>query len=111
VTREATAAALIPLLEHFRGQRRINRALFEDPLRALWVKNLAAQMEKNLARGAGRTRLPRALLALTLAEMQIGMISHWLTAATPVKSEIVAAGLVLGTRAMLDYTPRGKEAA
>jgi AcrR family transcriptional regulator len=110
VKREAIPEALTPLLEHYRSQRRINRALFEYPLRALWVKSLAGLIEKNLARAPRRTRLPRALLALTLAEMQIGMIVHWLAAPTPVKSEIVAAALVLGTRAMLDYTPRGKEA-
>src|ERR1700724_1800395 len=45
---ETTARMLIPLLEHFREQRILNRVFFEHPVRAVWVKSLAALLERNL---------------------------------------------------------------
>jgi AcrR family transcriptional regulator len=102
---DATARMLMPLLEHFREQRNLNRALFEHPVRSVWVKRLAALIERNLApiSGAGRRRplIPRSLLALTVAEMQIGLITHWLNAAPSLKSDLIAEALVLNTRAIL----------
>jgi AcrR family transcriptional regulator len=102
---DATARMLMPLLEHFREQRSLNRVLFEYPLRSLWVKSLAALIERNLAptSTAGRRRplIPRSLLALTVAEMQIGLITHWLNGALSLKSDLIAEALVLNTRAML----------
>ena len=104
----ATAQTLTPLLEHFRGQRRLNRAFFEYPLRPLWVKSLAASIERNLAQlaRAGRTArrpqiLPRPLLALLLAEMQVALITHWLAGALTVTAEVIAQALIDNTRALL----------
>jgi hypothetical protein len=77
----------IALLEHFHGQRSLNRVLLEHPVRSLWVKSLAALIERHLAvnSAAGRRKppIPRSLLALTIAEMQIGLITHWLTQRCP----------------------------
>jgi AcrR family transcriptional regulator len=102
---DATAQMLTPLLEHFREQRSLNRVLFEYPVRSLWVKSLAALIERNLApiSAAGRRRplIPRSLVALTVAEMQIGLITHWLNGALSLKSDLIAEALVLNTRAML----------
>lgn len=96
---------LLPLLEHFRDQRSLNRVFFEHPVRSLWVKSLAALIERNLAPipNAGRRRspIPRALLALTVAEMQTGLITHWLNGASGVKSDLIADALVFNTRSML----------
>jgi hypothetical protein len=96
---------LLPLLEHFREQRSLNRVLFEHPVRAVWVKSLAALLERNLQliSSAGRRppAIPRSLLALSVAEMQIGLITHWLNDALSVKSDLIAEALVLNTRAML----------
>jgi AcrR family transcriptional regulator len=100
----ATARMLMPLLEHFREQRNLNRALFEHPVRSVWVKRLAALIERNLAptsSAARRPLLPRSLLALTVAEMQIGLITHWLNAAPSLKSDLIAEALFLNTRAIL----------
>jgi len=102
---DATAGMLIPLLEHFREQRSLNRVLFDYPVRSMWVKSLAALIERSLAPtpSAARRRLPipRSLLALTVAEMQVGLITHWLSGALSVKSDLIAEALVLNTRAML----------
>jgi AcrR family transcriptional regulator len=105
---DATAQTLTPLLEHFRGQRRLNRGFFESPLRPLWVKSLAASIERNLAliaragRAARRPPLiPRPLLALLLAEMQVALITHWLAGAMTVTAEVIARALIVNTRAML----------
>ena len=102
---DATARTLIPLLEHFREQRSLNRVLFEHPARSVWVKCLAALIELDLAPGSSAARrrspIPRSLLALTVAEMQIGLITHWLTGALAVKSDHIAEALILNTRALL----------
>lgn len=102
----ATADMLIPLLEHFREQRNLNRVFFEHPVRRLWVRRLAALIEREVTpgrrTGRGRPRMPRSLLALTIAEMQIGLIVHWVTGAVAVKSEVIAEALVFNTRAMLE---------
>jgi AcrR family transcriptional regulator len=102
---DTTARMLLPLLEHFREQRSLNRVLFEHPVRAVWVKSLAALIERNVrvnsTAGRRRPAIPRSLLALSVAEMQIGLITHWLNDALSVKSDLIAEALLLNTRAML----------
>lgn len=101
-----TPAMLIPLLEHFRGQHSLNRVFFEHPVRRLWVGRLAMLIARKVvagpSAGRGRPRMPRSLVALTIAEMQVALIVHWLTGAAAVKSEVIAEALVFNTRAMLD---------
>jgi AcrR family transcriptional regulator len=100
-----TPQKLLPLLEHFREQRTVNRTFFADPIRTLWVKSLAALIEPRLAiasaSGGMRMHIPRSLVALMIAEMQIALITHWLTGRSPLKSEGIAATFVASTRAML----------
>ncbi len=93
----------VPLLEHFREQRTVNRSFFADPIRSLWVKSLAALMESRLSARSGglRSDLPRSLVALMIAEMQIALITHWLTYKSTLKAELIAAALIANTRAML----------
>jgi AcrR family transcriptional regulator len=98
-----TAQQLVPLLEHFREQRTVNQTFFADPIRSLWVKSLAALIEPRLAartRGTG-SELPRSLIALMIAEMQIALITHWLTSKSALKAEVIASTLLANTRAML----------
>ena len=102
---DAAPQVLIPLLEHFREQRRINRGFFEYPLRSLWVRSLAGLIESKLAgtRGAARGQplIPRSLLALLLAETQIALITHWLRGTVTVTAETIAQALIVNTRALL----------
>jgi AcrR family transcriptional regulator len=103
-----TSQQLLPLLDHFRQQRTVNRTFFADPIRSLWVKSLAALIEPRLAaRTVGlRTDFPRPLVALTIAEMQIALITHWLTSKSSLKAELVATVLLANTDAMLSAFSR-----
>jgi AcrR family transcriptional regulator len=105
-----TPQQLVPLLDHFREQRTVNRTFFADPIRSLWVKSLAALIEPRLAgRAVGiRPDLPRSLVALMIAEMQIALITHWLTCRSTLKPELIAATLVANTRAMLSAFSRSE---
>jgi AcrR family transcriptional regulator len=98
-----TPQQLVPLLDHFREQRTVNRTFFADPIRSLWVKSLAALIEPRLpARtGGSRSDLPRSLTAIMIAEMQIALVTHWLTYKPALKAELIAATLIANTRAML----------
>jgi AcrR family transcriptional regulator len=98
---DVTPLELVPLLNHFREQRTVNRTFFEHPIRSLWVKSLAALIEPRLAAMTGRTDLPRSLIALLIAEMQIALITHWLTSRATLKAEPIAAALLANTRAAL----------
>lgn len=105
-----TPQQLAPLLNHFREQRIRNRLFFSDPIRSLWVKALAALIEprlKQAARTSGMgSDLPRSFIALLVAEMQIALIAHWLTARSSLKPEVIAAALIANTRAMISGTYR-----
>jgi AcrR family transcriptional regulator len=107
---DATSQMLIPLLDHFREQHHINRVFFENPIRRLWVRQLAVSIERGVAPHRRTIRkhrgLPRFLLASVIAEMQIALIVHWLSDATFVKSEIIAEALVFNTHAMLERPPQ-----
>jgi len=87
---------LLPLLAHFSQQKARNRVFFETPIRALWVKTLARVIETRLTRGA-RSRLT----ALLVAELQIALITHWLSGTLPLQPETVARMLITNTRALL----------
>jgi AcrR family transcriptional regulator len=109
---DVTPQQLIPLLDHFREQRTVNRAFFADPIRPLWVKSLAALIEPRLTlaatTGGMRPEVPRSLVALMIAEMQIALITHWLKGRFSLKSELIAATLVANTRAMLSAFGRSE---
>jgi AcrR family transcriptional regulator len=97
---------LVPLLEHFRAQRKLNRIFFDEPIRTVWVKHLAKLIEPHLAALArsertARSQLPTSLMALQLAESQIGLVAHWLSGRFHVGPNVVAEALVAGTRAQV----------
>jgi AcrR family transcriptional regulator len=105
VGRDITPAALLPQLEHFRGQRRRNGMFFAAPLRPVWVSCLAEMIEPRLAAVArhvrGRPVVPLALCSMQIAEAQIGLVAAWLGGRGSAKSEGVAEALVETTRAMV----------
>lgn len=91
------------VLRHYQEQRRINRILFAEPMRAMWVKVLADLIEPRLVRLVRHFRarpvLPVALIALQIAEAQIGLITHWLLGKPGEKADAVAEALIGSTRA------------
>lgn len=95
---------LVRLLDHFREQRDLNRPFFADPIRALWVKCLAASIQPHLVArppSGPRPQVPRSLIALTIAEMQIALITHWITGRVAVRTDVMGATLMASTRAMV----------
>ncbi len=78
---------------------------FTYPLRAIWVQCLAELIELRLPReprqSGVRPIIPRSLIALSVAEMQIALISQWLNATRSVRSENVADALMASTRALV----------
>ena len=109
---DVTAVQLTPLLEHFWEQRSVNRVFFADPIRSIWVQSLAGLIEPRLPAsqrpGGTRPPIPRALVALVVAETQIALITHWLRGGFSLRPEVLAAALIANTRAMLvDISPTG----
>jgi AcrR family transcriptional regulator len=102
---DITPERLVPLIEHFRNQRHLNRVFFEDPIRSIWVCRLATLIGQKLRGRPAPSRaphvLPRSLVASTIAEMQVAMITHWLRTAASVSPEHIAAALLTNTRALL----------
>lgn len=93
------------LLVHFHEQRKRNRVFFIAPVHAIWVKCLAELIEPRLAKVARLARtqpvLPLPLIALQLAESQIGLITHWLLGKSAARAEAMAEALISSTRASL----------
>lgn len=105
VGHEMAPDALLPILEHFRGQRRLNRIFFTWPIRPIWVKCLGGMIAPRLAAVARQARaqpiLPLPLAALQIAEAQIALVAHWLSANAPARPEAVAEALIAQTRALV----------
>jgi AcrR family transcriptional regulator len=105
VERDLAPERLVRLLEHFRGQRHLNRVFFEDPIRSVWVQRLAHLIEQKLGGHPGPPRdrflLPRSFVAWTIAELQIATITHWLRNACSVTPERLANAILTSTRALL----------
>ena len=98
-----TVESILPLLEHFKEQRKRNRIFFLWPIRPIWVSRLAELIEPRLATlvrvAGGRPIVPLPLLALQIAEGQIGLVANWLLAQQAVRNEAVAEALLAATRA------------
>jgi AcrR family transcriptional regulator len=96
--------SLIPILEHFREQRRINAAFFAGPIRSVWIESLAEMIEVRLddlsRKKHAHPVVPRKLIARQIAEAQIALVAHWLVGGVSCRPEAMAEALVLSTRAI-----------
>jgi AcrR family transcriptional regulator len=104
VERQLTPQQLVPQLDHFKEQRRRNRAFFVPPIRGIWVRRLAEMIEPRLAARPGArpaAALPPGLVAHQLAESQIALVANWLAISPATPSETIAAALIATTRATL----------
>jgi AcrR family transcriptional regulator len=98
---------LIGQLEHFREQRRRNKAFFEPPIRGMWVRRLAELIEPRLealarARGGAPTLLPSAFVATQVAEAQIALVTNWLSLRPTTSPEVIARAMVSMTQATVE---------
>lgn len=99
---DTTAEQLVPILEHFHTQRRINRVFFEAPVRNLWIRQLAALIEAKLAqRRCPSPLLPVSLVAMQVAEFQVGLSEKWLSGRHPLKPLAIAEAMLAGVRATI----------
>jgi AcrR family transcriptional regulator len=113
-TEDVGAESLLGLLAHFRQQRRLARAFTGGAMRQLWVHRLAELIEPHLMalarRAQARPLLPPSLAALAIAELQIGMVVHWLASHAPPSPEATAGALIAASRgavtALLGGPPR-----
>jgi AcrR family transcriptional regulator len=92
---------LVPQLQHFQEQRRVNGIFFESPLREMWVKCLARLIERDLAARRVKPALPIGLVAALIAETQLALIANWLRSSPQTKAAVVADALVSTTTANL----------
>ena len=102
----ATPESLASILEHVRGQRRINKVFFGHPVRAFWARCLAEMIEARLAarsRAArpAATHLPLGFVAQQIAEGQIALIANWLSSRSPAPIPLIAQALIATTNANL----------
>jgi len=103
VGKTVTVEQLVPLLVHFREQRRLNRVLFDQPVRAIWIKCLAKLIEPGLKTMSRRNKpaLPLALIAAHIAESQIALVARWLSLCPHLEPAPIAEALIATTRANL----------
>jgi AcrR family transcriptional regulator len=102
-----TPQDLAPRLDHFKDQRKRNRAFFEPPLRGLWVRRLAELIEPRLealARDTSRAPplLPWGFIATQLAENQLALAANWLASRLATPSVVIAEAMIIMTRATID---------
>jgi AcrR family transcriptional regulator len=97
------AERLVPQLEHFREQRRLNKVFFESPAKDIWIKCLASMIEPRLValsrKAAGRPALPLGLIAVHIAQAQIALVTTWLLQWPQLRAPAVANALIDTTNA------------
>jgi AcrR family transcriptional regulator len=96
---DAAAEMLVPQLEHFREQRRLNRVFLDTPVRDIWVKCLARLIERELAPRRLKTSLPLPMIAAHIAQSQIALVAAWILSWQQTKVQRVAEALVATTNA------------
>ena len=105
VGHDIAPAMLVPILEHFHDQKKLNRVFFDWPIRPIWVKCLASMIEPRLVAvsriARARPLLPLALIAQQIAETQIALVANWLLGKTGCKAEAIAEALIAATQAQL----------
>ena len=113
VGQDPESEALVPILIHFREQRKLNRVFFSWPIRPIWVSCLAQMIEPRLATllrktGAARPILPLGLIAQQMAEAQIALVANWLGGKFSCRPEAVAEALIATTHANMRALLRWK---
>jgi AcrR family transcriptional regulator len=94
---------LVPLLEHFWGNRATARGVLLGSVRQRVARVLVSQIEDGLKRRSRtRYRLPHRLIAWQLAESMLCLISAWLTGEARCSSAELADGISRSSHAVLD---------
>jgi AcrR family transcriptional regulator len=96
---DVAAEKLVPQLEHFREQRRLNRIFLDTPVRDIWIKCLARLIERELAPRRLKPPLPLPMIAAHIAQSQIALVAAWILSWQQAKVQRVAEALVATTNA------------
>ncbi len=100
----ADAASVTGFVDHMRENYRLTRGLFAGPTRPAVIRALADLIEPYLASKSKpdlKPVIPVGLIALQLAEAQMGLVDHWLAGGLPCKAEALAEALVATTQAIV----------
>ena len=96
---------LLVQLAHFQQQRTLARQFAEGSLRKAWVRCLAKLVEPGLSslcvRAAAQPGLSTSLIAVMVAELQIGMLLQWLGSRESAKPLAFAEAFVAATQAAI----------
>jgi AcrR family transcriptional regulator len=102
-TQATDPSELLPMLAHFLKQRALARQFAEGTLRKAWIRCLAELIEPGLSilavRGAAQPGLSIALIAVLIAELQIGIVTQWLASRETSKPLAFAEAFVPATQA------------
>ncbi len=94
---------LLPIVAHFQQQRALARQFAATSLRKAWVRCLAGLIEPGLTalalRGAAQPGLSLPLIAVLVADLQIGMLLQWLASRESSRPLAFAEAIVPATRA------------
>jgi len=105
-TEAVDAQSLLGLFAHFRQHRQLARAFTTGGMRQLWARRLAELIEPGLtvlARRSGAVPLlPPPLAALAIAELQLGLVLHWLASHAPPEASTAAEALIAVSRGAVD---------
>jgi AcrR family transcriptional regulator len=105
---------LLPLLEHFRQNRRLGRVLLAWPTRVLLTRTLAELIQVRLPADARRPVqqiIPSRMIATYLAESQLALIESWLSAGKDnCSAEALAKALQCSSQAIVDALVLGSNA-
>lgn len=89
------------VVDHFWENRRLAKALLDGPARRVVASGLADAVEARLCRMAERPAVPRRLLAVQVAEGQLGLLHCWLLGHASCTSIALALNLAATTEAMI----------
>lgn len=98
--------ALLPMLAHFRENRRLAGKIFAQPVRQVASRALAELLEPRLAavaRGAAPRQpvIPLSLIARQLAEAQLAILENWVLGKTAAQPAAIAEALALSTEGLV----------
>lgn len=106
VSRDDEPPDLLNVLTHFRENRRLTDAIFSGAPRKIIALSLSEIVEARLRERHDQMMLPDRLVAIHIAEAQLGLVEAWLRGRAFARADEIAAGLHRSSRASVDALVR-----